>query len=347
MNYYPVFIPTLNRFEHFRKCVESLSKCTHADKTELIIGLDFPPSTEYIHGYYKIKEYVYQIQGFKSVTIVEHATNMGAVKNWLHLKRLCFERYEACIGSEDDNIFSPCFLDYMNKALDKYQINSRILSITGYNHTPFYNQGTYSCYESKDSCAWGIGMWKNKEIIMEKMIEEDMNFNELIHSFRKASYIYFTYPALYNMLCDMVNMKARWGDVMRTSFSILNGYRQLHPSVSLVRNCGFDGSGVHCGVDSVMADQIISESLYFNLGKSARKLCTINNIAALHFQGLPNNNEGDEIQNIRRLLFANVFQVNRSNLSIRILWEKALKKMIRIVDIYLNKVLFYIYKHIV
>ena len=48
MTFYPVVIPTLNRFDHFRNCVESLVRCTHADKTELIIGLDFPPYEKYI-----------------------------------------------------------------------------------------------------------------------------------------------------------------------------------------------------------------------------------------------------------------------------------------------------------
>lgn len=54
-NYYPIVIPTLNRYEHFKKCVESLARNTHADKTELIVGLDYPPSDKYMEGYLKIK----------------------------------------------------------------------------------------------------------------------------------------------------------------------------------------------------------------------------------------------------------------------------------------------------
>ena len=41
-NYYPIVIPTLNRYEHFKKCVESLARNTHADKTELIVGVRLP-----------------------------------------------------------------------------------------------------------------------------------------------------------------------------------------------------------------------------------------------------------------------------------------------------------------
>lgn len=44
-HYAPVIIPTLNRYVHLKRCVDSLAKCTHAPDTELIIGLDYPPTT--------------------------------------------------------------------------------------------------------------------------------------------------------------------------------------------------------------------------------------------------------------------------------------------------------------
>lgn len=47
---YPILIPTLDRYEHFKKCIESLAKNTHANKTELVIGLDYPPSEKYMDG---------------------------------------------------------------------------------------------------------------------------------------------------------------------------------------------------------------------------------------------------------------------------------------------------------
>ena len=40
--YAPVVIPTLCRYEHLKRCIDSLSNCTGADRTELYIGLDFP-----------------------------------------------------------------------------------------------------------------------------------------------------------------------------------------------------------------------------------------------------------------------------------------------------------------
>lgn len=58
MVYYPICIPTLCRYEKFKECIESLAHNTIASKTDLIIGLDFPPSEKYREGYEKIKEYI-------------------------------------------------------------------------------------------------------------------------------------------------------------------------------------------------------------------------------------------------------------------------------------------------
>ena len=62
MNYTPILIPTLNRYNHLKRCVESLAKCTHADKTDLYIALDYPLKEEncnYNWRYYLLKCYSY------------------------------------------------------------------------------------------------------------------------------------------------------------------------------------------------------------------------------------------------------------------------------------------------
>ena len=56
--YAPVVIPTLNRYKHFKACLESLEKCKYADKTNVYVSLDFPPSDKYKEGWLKISEYL-------------------------------------------------------------------------------------------------------------------------------------------------------------------------------------------------------------------------------------------------------------------------------------------------
>ena len=63
----------------------------------------------------------------------------------------------------DDNEFSPNFLDYMNKGLDKFKNNNRIYAICGYKH-PIEIPDSYKAnyFFHRANSAWGFGLWKNK-----------------------------------------------------------------------------------------------------------------------------------------------------------------------------------------
>ena len=196
--FYPILIPTLNRYEHFKICVESLARNTHADKTELVIGLDYPPSDKYMQGYLKIKEYVSTISGFAKITIIKHKTNVGAGGNIRSLREYGFKHYEAVISTEDDNEFSPCFLDYMNKMLKYYKNDKKISSICGYNNLGCYNLSSkQSILLSKDTSAWGLGLWKNKESDF-KAIEKDY-YSNVFYSFSRSMKYYS--PILLHFQC--------------------------------------------------------------------------------------------------------------------------------------------------
>ena len=63
----PVLIPTLDRYEHLKRCVESLTENPEAKDTELFISVDYPPAEKYVEGYEKIRNYVPTITGFRDV----------------------------------------------------------------------------------------------------------------------------------------------------------------------------------------------------------------------------------------------------------------------------------------
>lgn len=260
MNYYPVLIPTLCRYEHFKRCVESLSRCTHADKTELVIGLDYPLNAGHEEGWKKICDYVPTIKGFRKVTCFRHDKNMGAGPNAGCLINYVREHYDAWIFSEDDNEFSPCFLDYMNKALDMYWDEPRVASVSGYLHLDFVGISTSGVVFTEDNNAWGLGVWKHKETNALDMTF----FHSIWQSPLRFWLLYFRCPAIGSMFAAMMYKQTKWGDVMRTVRNIKLGIYQVRPYKSLVRNWGYDGSGLHCGdVNPEMSKQsILVQPLY-------------------------------------------------------------------------------------
>lgn len=309
--YYPICIPTLNRFEHFRNCVESLSQCTHADKTELVIGLDYPPSEKYKSGYAKILEYISTIEGFACITVFKHEYNLGPSGNAAYIINYCMSHYDAYIITEDDNVFAPAFLDYMNKALELFKDNEDIVSVSGYNFEDAYNQGVFNCYLSKDNCAWGTGYWKHKNEKLQLIINDISFFSQVLNRRKDAKKIMNTYPALYGMLDSMIKKGVRWGDVMRTTINIISSKYQLKPAISLVRNCGYDGSGIHCGnIDEFgLSRQKISDSFFFNFDQGVGPADTETNRIALYYHGLHKDVEerNKQLIHLKRIYVSNIW----------------------------------------
>ena len=108
--YAPVVIPTLCRYEHLKRCIDTLSECTGADETELYVGLDFPAKESHWEGYRKICNYLPTITGFKNVVVIRREENMGATRNARDLLDIVHQKFDRYIFSEDDNEFSPNFL---------------------------------------------------------------------------------------------------------------------------------------------------------------------------------------------------------------------------------------------
>lgn len=262
-DYAPVLIATINRYEHFKRCVESLARNTHADKTELVIGLDYPPSDKYIEGWKKICNYVDNITGFKQVTILKATKNRGVKGNFEVIKEYALSKYDTYIITEDDNEFSPCFLDYVNKALKKYWDDKKVYAISGYNFPIDMSGYDKNVYFYHDQSAWGVAKWKHKQ----KTITEAFA-KSILHKPKALWKIYRKDSRLFFLLLSMIAKKTFWGDAMTGISNILNDQLVLYPAVSMCRNHGHDGSGLNGGIskgEDIFIKQLIDDRTIFNL----------------------------------------------------------------------------------
>ncbi len=247
----PVLILTLCRYQHFKRCVESLSACIHSDKTDLYVALDHPFDESHVEGYNQILDFVDKISGFKSVILIKRDINYGVLKNFNDATQLIFQKHDRYIVSEDDNYFSPNFLEYINKGLDKYESRKDIFAINGYNY-PINIPNSYkkNIYLWKGLSGWGYGIWKDRWINIDTNFESSNCFESVrtflsekqnIQELNKYASHYF--PSLLRM----VNTKRVRGDTFVNMHIIKNQLLCVFPIISKVRNYGHDGSGVHCG----------------------------------------------------------------------------------------------------
>lgn len=244
--YAPIIIPTLCRYEHFKRCVDSLAKCTDADKTDLFIGLDYPAKESHWDGYLKIKEYVKSIAGFNKVTVIEHEKNQGSSANNLYLFNLVKKEYDRFIRADDDNEFSPNFLQYMNQCLTKFKDDPKVFGVCGWANPrvkkDVLSGYPYNAYPMTGYNPHGTGRWFSK-------IYSVMSKEELFYSYKNFFWAYtHSHTHLFHSILPLMKLKNPIGDLRKEFYCARNGLYCIFPVISKVRNWGFDGSGELCEV---------------------------------------------------------------------------------------------------
>lgn len=252
----PIIIPTINRYEHLKRCVESLANNPLAKESELVISLDYPPHEKYRDGWEKIKEYLPTIAGFGKVTVLYADENIGAAKNCNKLREYVKGLgYDAFILTEDDNIFAPNFLDYINWGLRTFKDDKSILAVCGFKrvNTSFLNNNVYTW--PHQFVAWGYGMWFDRR----EKIEELESF-EVLKKYLDTCPISIIFTEQVYIAVNVLSI-LKHRKILGDSLPFLLPKEErycLYPKISKVRNQGFDGTGLHCVDDE--ESRIIQDS---------------------------------------------------------------------------------------
>lgn len=240
----PIALFVYNRPEHTRKTVEALRKNDLFKDSDLIVFSDAPKSEMQIEAVNEVRQYIRQIDGFKSVTIVERDTNFGLARSIIEgVTRLC-EEYERVIVLEDDLITSPHFLRFMNDALDMYEDEDRVMHISGSTY-PIERMEDETFFLRVPLC-WGWATW-------DRAWRHFRKSNDVMLKFDRTMRRDFTFNDTYDTWAQLEFNKS---GLMNTWFVywyatlFLSGGLALFSGKSLVRNIGMDGSGVHCGASN-------------------------------------------------------------------------------------------------
>lgn len=262
--YAPVIIPTLNRYEHFKRCLESLERCTGAEKTSVYVALDYPPSDKYAEGWKKIASYLESKEssnGFDDLIVIRRDRNFGICHengNYETLVREIMKQYDRYILSEDDNEFSPCFLEYMNHNLEKYKYAPDVFCVCGYlSMKDECDSRNYTQFKSERYVAWGVGFWTSKYYEYTHYTNQN-NVLELIEPAKVQEY--YLKDKRESILSSVVAMSRGaliLGDVTLGTYLRLKNMHCILPTKSKVRNHGWDGSGSHGGIVNGYSSQEI------------------------------------------------------------------------------------------
>ena len=257
MKYAPIIIPTLCRFEHFKRLIESLKLNSCAKYTDVYVGIDYPPIQRYRQGWEKICDYVDNgnFDEFASFNVIKHQRNMGAGGNASALYKLILGRYDSYIYSEDDNVFAPNFLEYMNRCLDAFENDPDVVMVSGYSYPIQWDvsAGATCLKQNVSASMWGTGFWINKQIQINQYLQSGKMLDDLDAVVKEKKYKRMIDASLREYVLAAVSpwrgghrFLMNMSDIgMRAYLAVADKYA-ISPVISKVRNMGFDGSGLYC-----------------------------------------------------------------------------------------------------
>jgi len=251
----PITLFVYNRIEHTKQVIEALKKNNLAKQSMLYIFSDAPKTEKEEEKVQQVRNYIKTITGFKVVNIIEREKNYGVAENLIDAITGIINLYGKVIMLEDDDVSSKYFLKYMNDALNFYEDDERVFEISPY------------LYPTKEKLpetfflplinSWGFGTWKRAWNYFEK------DGAKLLSEIKRRGLgkkfdINGTYPYLKMLRYQVQGKNDSWAIRMYASFFLKKGL-VLYPKESLVRNIGFDNTGIH-GNKTEMFDTSLSTS---------------------------------------------------------------------------------------
>lgn len=240
----PVALFAYNRPTHTQRALQALAQCRRRDACKFHFFLDGPRTEEARPQVEAVRKVLQEWAETFDAEIIERVTNLGLARSIVSgVTSLC-EQYGRVVVVEDDLIVSPDFLHYFLEALNHYEHTEQVMQVGGFTISPpaglatdaFLLPVTTTWGWATWQRAWQSFSWQPKEL---EVANQDGDWLRLFNLHDTCSFS--------AMLADrMAGRNDSWGILWWYAVSRSRGL-VVYPRHTLVRNGGFDGSGVHCG----------------------------------------------------------------------------------------------------
>lgn len=277
----PVIIFNYNRPDHSRRVWDALSRNELARETELYLYCDGPKDTasdemrqRILSLHEQAKQYA---QGavksglYKDVHVVCSEKNKGLRTSIITGATEVINMHGRVIVLEDDLETSPYFLNYMNKALDKYESYRGVFSISAQsyvNPNEFPKDYPYDVYAYPTHLPTGWATWADRWNLVEWDIDKQMAPLLKNEPYMRNAFMRGGEDLYYRSLRERLNGL----DVWSICFSLAHfKYHavSISPVVSYIHNIGFDGSGEN---SQNKEDSFLNHNYYVNAVRDPRLL---------------------------------------------------------------------------
>jgi GT2 family glycosyltransferase len=233
----PIALFVYNRPQHTERTIKFLKQNQLASESRLFIFSDGFKSAEDEVKVLEVRELLKNIDGFKSVEVVERKENMGLANSVIAGVSRLVKDYKQVIVMEDDLITSPYTLTYFNEALDRYRNEDQVMHIGAYMY-PLKENNIPESFFYRAATSWGWATWDRAWQHFEP------NIDTLMSQFDAKKRSAFSIEHKMNFWKQMQDFKAGKNNswAIRWYASIfLKGGLTLNPAKFLDKIWGLDG----------------------------------------------------------------------------------------------------------
>jgi len=262
----PICLFVYCRLKETKQTVESLQQNYLSTQSKLYIFSEGAKNETDIDKVIAVRKYIHTINGFDNVTIYESEKNKGLANSIIWGVTQIVNKYNKVIVLEDDLLLSTNFLCFMNQALNFYDLNKKIFSISGYSFNLQYpNNYKFDVAFSIRASSWGWAIWKDRwmEIDWELKDYAAFRWNILTRiQFNKGG------SDLSRMLDRQKKAKIDSWAIRFTFHQYKHEYFDVFPTKSKVINNGFNSESTHTKFKSHRYDTYLDyseqRSFYFS-----------------------------------------------------------------------------------
>jgi GT2 family glycosyltransferase len=240
----PIALFLYKRPQHTLRCLESLATNPEFLDSPLYLFCDGPKNAADAAAVEQVRRIARELPHPHKV-LIEARTNHGLAESVIAGVTQVVQQHGRVVVVEDDLVLAPTFLAFMNRSLHHYADDDSVMQISGHMY-PVDAGSPHDAVFLPMASSWGWATWNRAWQHFDPTMRD---FQTLVEQpgLRRQFDVDGAFPFFSILKRQRAGRADSW--FIRWYLSMfMQGGMALYPRQSLVRNEGFDGTGVHCGV---------------------------------------------------------------------------------------------------
>ena len=238
-----VLILFFNRPRQLAQVFEQVKK---ARPSRLFLYQDGPRGEKDLPGIEACRQVVADIDWECEVHQLYQEKNYGCDPSEYISQKWAFSHADKCIVLEDDDVPSVSFFRFCKEMLDRYENDTRISMIAGFNNEEITPDVPYDYFFATTFSIWGWASWKRVVDQWDEhytFLDDTFNMQQLKNLIRERKY---RNDFIYMCQRHREHGKAYYETIFHASI-LFNSGLSIVPTHNLINNLGATADSVHFG----------------------------------------------------------------------------------------------------